>query len=127
MDDLRPHGAPAGTFPLTSGECGRVLPAAPGAQSSSPASIYRDARFQRKTHYAERATWPPLRVSGGLLTLREVDSNGVSLREEETLKPLGEPWRRGDEMPCSGRDQALRVESDGQGIADALDPRRVIA
>jgi hypothetical protein len=29
-------------------------------------------------------------------------------------------------MPGAGRDRALRVESDGQGIADALDPRCVI-
>src|SRR4029450_10083574 len=51
----------------------------------------------------------------------------MSLREEESLEPLREAWRRGDEMRGTRRDQAPRVESDGQGIADALDPRRVIA
>jgi hypothetical protein len=47
--------------------------------------------------------------------------------QEETLEPLGEPRRRCDEMPCAGCNQALRVERDGQGIADAFDPGRVIA
>jgi hypothetical protein len=55
------------------------------------------------------------------------DSVGLAIREQKALEPLGESWRRGDEMPGAGCHQALGVESDGQGIADALEPRRVIA
>jgi hypothetical protein len=41
LDDLRPHGAPTGRLLLTSGECGRLLPAAQGARASSNAGVSR--------------------------------------------------------------------------------------
>jgi hypothetical protein len=82
----------------------------------SPAAVRRAAdRFALTARWFETRRAP------------ELAANAVPLREEETLERLGEPWRCGDEMPGAGGDQALRVECGGQGIADALDPRRVIA
>jgi hypothetical protein len=56
-----------------------------------------------------------------------VDSAGLPARGEEPLQPLGKPLRRGDEMSGARREQPLAVKNDGQGIADALEARRVIA
>jgi hypothetical protein len=39
-DDLRPHRAPARRLPLTSGECGHLGPAVPGAHESNEAPVF---------------------------------------------------------------------------------------
>jgi hypothetical protein len=56
-----------------------------------------------------------------------VDSAGAPARDEEPLQPFRKSPRRRDEMSGARREQPLAVKSDGQGIADALDPRRMIA
>jgi hypothetical protein len=57
----------------------------------------------------------------------QVDSAHIPARDEEPLQLLGKLLRRGDEMSGARREQPLGVESDGQGIADALESGRVIA